>query len=118
MDQYIYQADVYCVECAEHIMGNLKNQGRAPANPEDEHTFDSDDYPKGPFSDQESDCPEHCASCHVFLENPLTSEGYAYVQERIAESDKNGRGNRDVIEEWREFYDIGELRYDESGDLL
>lgn len=81
-DTYIYQADVYCEVCAERI----KHDTACPGNPDDESTFDSDAYPKGPFSDEESDTPEHCAGCGLFLRNPLTSDGVKYVRESAAES--------------------------------
>ncbi len=60
-----------------------------------ESDYDSDEHPKGPYSDGggESDSPQHCASCGTFLENPLTDEGVEYVRES---------GNR----EWADFYDI------------
>lgn len=97
MDAYIYQADCYCASCAEEIKAKLT------APPEGER-FDSDDYPAGPFADGggESDVPEHCAACGGFLENPLTSEGYAYVREQMAEHDSHSS----VIAEWAAFYDI------------
>jgi hypothetical protein len=51
----------------------LTSQGQAPADPTAEHTYDSDKFPKGPLADGggESDCPQHCDTCGVFLENPL-----------------------------------------------
>jgi hypothetical protein len=87
MDAYMYQADLYCEECGEKIKADLKATCAVPENPSDEATFDSDDYPKGPFPDGggESDCPQHCGGCGVFLENPLTSDGYNYVEEAIQE---------------------------------
>lgn len=61
----------------------------------DEGSYDSDDFPKGPYPEGggEADTPQHCDSCHEFLENPLTSDGMAYVRE-------NQRG------EWDSFYGI------------
>ena len=68
-------------------------------DPEDETTFDSDQYPKGPYCNGggESDCPNHCDGCKVFLENPLTQDGENYVREQ---ADKGH-----IPDEWREFYD-------------
>lgn len=101
MDQYIYNADVYCQECAKKIKANSTNR---PLDPSDETSYDSDVYPKGPYSNQESDAPEHCAGCGIFLENPLTSEGYDYLREKIAEYDSECRGVPEIIKQWREFY--------------
>ena len=49
MNAYIYQAAILCPACAEIVMNQLAEEGKAPANPKDEYTFDSDDYPKGPY---------------------------------------------------------------------
>lgn len=102
--EYIYRGDVYCEICADAIKAKLDAEGRTPANPKDEGSYDSDDYPKGPYFNQESDAPEHCARCGLFLENPLTREGYRYLNQMIAEADDTGAGNEEVIKEWKEFY--------------
>jgi hypothetical protein len=104
VSQYIYQADVYCQLCAKAIKDRLFEQGLAPIDPSDESSYDSDDYPKGPYFYQESDSPEHCAACGEFLENPLTQAGYQYLNEMIQEHEQHGRGDKDVIETWKTFY--------------
>ena len=80
---WIYQADLWCEDCIERI----KAEARQPAHVDesDESTYDSDEWPKGPYSDGggESDCPQNCAGCHRFLGNPLTSEGVEYVLEAL-----------------------------------
>src|SRR5689334_13890060 len=93
MDAYVYQAAMICADCAEAVKRELTTQGKAPANPDDTATFDSQDFPKGPYPEGggESDSPQHCdrhAAClnavevgegvkvGVFLENPLTQDGY------------------------------------------
>lgn len=101
MEFYVYAADVWCTECAEKIKAESTNK---PLQPEDETSYDSDMYPKGPYSEEETDVPEHCAGCKVFLENPLTQAGYDYLREKVAEYVDNGHGMPDVINEWREFY--------------
>jgi hypothetical protein len=72
-----------------------------PGDPNDEGSFDSDDYPKGPYRDGggESDCPQHCDHCNTFLENPLTEEGEEYVRQAVAENPTSP-----AIEEWGHFY--------------
>ncbi len=48
-DAYIYSADIYCADCARKLMETLAVP--VGADPDDENTFDSDDYPKGPYAD-------------------------------------------------------------------
>lgn len=90
---YIYKADVYCEKCGDNLKATLPK----PKNPDDEHTFDSDVYPKGPHDNGggESDTPQHCGSGEScldptvidgenygqFLENDLTDAGVKYVEE-------------------------------------
>ncbi len=135
MDVYIYQAALHCDECGHGICKDLKAKGEAPDDPKDESSYDSDDYPKGPFADGggEADCPQHCDSCGVFLENPLTSEGAAYVEEAVqtaladlaAKSAKlaggmtpdeydNQRSHSVALTTWASFYDIHPELSDES----
>jgi hypothetical protein len=75
MNAYMYQAALWCEPCGLAIMARLNEAGKMPEAPADERTYDSDDYPKGPYPDGggESDSPEHCDGCGVFLRNPLTT---------------------------------------------
>jgi hypothetical protein len=100
MRAYIYRAALHCERCTNLIKSDLT----APANPGDENTFDSDDYPKGPYSDGggESDCPQHCDTCGQFLENPLTTDGIAYIREQIRKA--NPMHPSPAILEWAAFY--------------
>jgi hypothetical protein len=108
MDVYVYQAALLCEECGEKT--RVERAALAPENPDDESTYDSDNWPKGPYADGggEADCPQHCDVCHVFLENPLTSEGLDYVRETIASALKNPRAKLDTpsFEDWAPFYDV------------
>jgi hypothetical protein len=114
MNAYIYNADIYCEDCGEAIRKELTREGSAPENPDDERSYDSDEFPKGPYPDGggESDSPQHCGSGEgclnaielsdghkigAWLENELTMEGVAYVQEAISEGGE-------VAEMWRGFY--------------
>ena len=101
---YIYRADLYCEECALRIAKRLDEEGKKPANPMDEHSYDSDEYPKGPFFGEESDSPDHCGGCGKFLENQLTQDGYRYLKEMVSEAEAEGRGNEPHILEWKAFY--------------
>jgi hypothetical protein len=115
MNAYIYDADVYCEECAEKIRRRIRWEGHAPACEHDQTSYDSGEFPKGPFTDGggESDCPQHCGNHEhclnaitlsdgtkvgAFLENPLTTDGVRYVAEAIEESPS------EVTELWADFY--------------
>jgi len=117
MNVYIYQADVWCEDCAEAIKSRLASEGNVPEDPSDETTFDSDEYPKGPYDDGggEADSPQHCgagseclnavefADGHkvgCFLENPLTSDGVDYLVEQYREDHES-----DVVALWVDYYD-------------
>jgi hypothetical protein len=93
MDAYVYCAAMYCEECAMLIRQELSEAGGV------DHQ-DTDTWPQGPYDDGggEADSPQHCDTCQVFLENPLTTEGYEYVREAIEE--ESGA----VIEQWHDFY--------------
>jgi hypothetical protein len=88
MDVYIYQASLYCDDCGEKIRRDLSESGKAPADPDDECSYDSYDYPQGPISDGggESDSLQFCDDCGTSLENPLTEDGVAAVAESIVDS--------------------------------
>ena len=95
MDAYMYRAAFYCEDCIKDIKKSL-------AKPDYPKPWDSDDYPAGPFEKGggEADCPQHCDCCQVFLENPLTADGYAYVQEAAEEQIEKNR----VVSEWAKYY--------------
>lgn len=110
---YIYQGAEYCEACGEAITADLDNAGQRPTDPSDEHTYDSDEYPKGSLiSDNHSDTPSHCnngAEClqRIDLQDwseetftpeeehlryigtvigGLTADGYKYAAEKIADA--------------------------------
>jgi len=45
---YIYQAELLCQECGEQVREHLTAEGKAPDDPEDEGSYDSDDCRWGP----------------------------------------------------------------------
>lgn len=109
MNVYMYRAALYCEDCGAKICARHKAEGKAPESPDDERTYDSDDYPKGPYPDGggEADSPEHCDACGLFLANDLTTDGLAYVQQAVDEHYEGTRKhNGDVIAEWKECYRI------------
>lgn len=119
-DSYIFQADMYCDGCTVEIKKDLKKAGKVPEDLDDEDSYDSDDYPQGPYSDQESDSPQHCGShesCVNAIELPyggkigawlggsLTGEGTKYVAETILDDLLSDRDHgRQVGRLWRHLY--------------
>jgi hypothetical protein len=112
----IYQADVWCDDCANAIRKRLRSEGNAPECTYDERSYDSDEYPKIASDDEESDTPQHCAaheSCLNAIElssgrkigmlfGSLTFDGVTYVRETAL-----GSGG-EVAELWvRHFSDGG-----------
>lgn len=97
MKTYIFQADLLCESCGERAARETPKP--AGMNPDNESSWDSDAFPKGPFTVGESDCPAHCGHCGIFLENPLTREGEHYVKAALESA-----GAPDVLETWRRFY--------------
>lgn len=114
MNVYIYQAILYCEDCGKAIRQRIFQEGFAPADPEDERSYDSDEFPKGPYPDGggEADSPQHCGAvpeCRntielsdglkigAWLENELTAVGVEYVREAIREGGE-------VSELWADYY--------------
>src|ERR1043166_2255031 len=108
MQAYIYRAALYCENCAARIKGDLRRAGVTAPNTSDESSYDSDDYPKGPYADGggEADAPQHCDSCDEFLENPLTSDGARYVAECVREAKLDGRDEESTAKCWEAFYGL------------
>ncbi len=97
MEVYIYQADLYCEDCGNKLRAKL-NAGI----PRTKDTGDSDDFPQGPYPNGggESDVAQHCGDCGCFLENPLTADGVAYVEDAIVDQIMA----KSCVGEWFEHY--------------
>lgn len=109
---YIYLADLWCDSCGQAIRTRLRREGHAPANPADESSYESDEFPKFAGDPGEADWPQHCGAgdeCLEAIELPsgrkigallsteLTGEGIRYVQEAIEEGGE-------VAEFWAEEF--------------
>jgi hypothetical protein len=70
MSAYIFDADIYCDDCAP-------NEAESDSG--------------------ESDCPQNCSVCHCPLYTPLTKHGVEYVLDKIRESLREGREKRRTI---------------------
>ena len=98
MNTYIYKAALWCESCVPERLCD-----------QDAHTWksgslcDSDCTPIGPYGDGggEADTPQHCDGCEVFLENPLTSDGYDYIDEIIPNTTT---ALTDTQRLWSDFY--------------
>ncbi len=91
MEYYIYNADMYCVECGEDIKQRIRAEGQTPATPWDETSYDSGDQPLICAAGK------YCLNAEIlssyvkmgrFLRNPLTREGERYVED-LYENDVN-----------------------------
>lgn len=104
----MYKAAWLCEGCGEFTRKELTEQGKAPVNADDEHTYDSDNFPKGPYDDGggESDYPEHCDQCGCFLENSLTNDGLEFAKETILRHKQSERGVSSIIAIWANFYGL------------
>lgn len=120
MEAYIYNADIYCRDCALEIRAAIREEGKQTGIDIDKS--DSDNWPQGPYPDGggEADCPQHCAcgsdclnsiqldngqKVGCFLENPITPDGEAYIKEhlwQIGSPFHNGQ----VVELWADYYGI------------
>lgn len=111
MDVFVYQSALLCSACGEkqrkHLDEAFAENGATPVDVEDESSYDSDRYPKGPYSDGggEADSPQHCDHCTVFLENPLTGDGQEYVISAWRDRIESGFGNPAVLLDWLDHYD-------------
>lgn len=83
MQAYLFRAALWCEVCTAPLESRHAKDLPAGASLDDESTYDSDQFPKGPYPDGggEADTPQHCDGCNTFLENPLTPDGVAYVLE-------------------------------------
>lgn len=129
MNAYIFNADILCEPCGDHIRREIEARAidsfreRFPTavidvcdpddiaaclgfDPQDESAYDSEQYPKGPYGNGggESDTPQHCGHCAVFLDNPLTDDGRQYVAEALVAFAIERRGNRATLYDWARAY--------------
>ena len=105
IDTYAYNADLYCEDCGLSIKNDLDNNNIGVNKIDPINMEDSNYYPQyvGDSGGGESDSPQHCGNCSMFLENSLTSDGENYLKEMIEEGSHNGI--QDLIHaEWKQHY--------------
>ena len=66
----VYQAAFICDDCYTDIVDEISQHCNTPDDINDEHSFDSDDFPKAVFT-LENSRQEHCGNCHEELETSL-----------------------------------------------
>lgn len=115
---YMFQAALLCETCGVVQRAKLVNTDNAPTDSDDESSYDSDDFPKGPYPNGggEADTPQHCDHCGIFLENSLTNDGVLYVntlaipymdEEELPWSEIADRADADgkpALAEWIRYY--------------
>ena len=99
----IYTGNVYCEACGIAIRQKLTAEGKAPADVANEFSYESTDFPKGPYEELFSRRPCHCVECKQFLQNPLTEDGWEFVRAMVAENNAKGRISTAIIQ-WENFY--------------
>lgn len=119
MKTYLYRGALYCEHCADRIKGNLRQRSPecVPITSDDESSYDSNDWPKGPFPNGggEADTPQHCDHCGEFLQNVLTNDGDSWLRNEAAEFDLPDSSWAEIAEraelagkahlaEWIRFY--------------
>lgn len=110
MKAFVYRAALLCESCGNDTRAAIAaipmpHKQRVPVDPNDESSYDSDDYPKGPYDNGggEADSPQHCDQCGVFLCNPLTEDGRNYVLENLNQLTEPPK---QTAKEWVKFYDV------------
>lgn len=104
---YVYDGAIYCEDCG-NSMGILESEQFPDGGGEADSPQHCD---RGKDCLNAYECGGHVSNPHMvgmFLENPLTNDGYAYVRERYHKHvNVKQPGDRGcVIAEWAEFYDI------------
>jgi len=102
MKVYMYLAAHYCEDCGKGLCSQLVHP--VPDHRFDETYWDSDEYPKGPFENGEAGYPDHCDSCGIFLENPLTNDGVEYVLGMLITAEERGSPYPVHIIDWADQY--------------
>jgi hypothetical protein len=105
MKVYMFCAALLCESCGTEARTAHRHTMPVEFDQDDESSYDSDNFPKGPYTNGggEADTPQHCDSCGVFLENPLTPDGDAYVRNAAKEFETPG-----ADQSWAEIADKAE----------
>lgn len=117
---WIYAADLWCHACGATIRQDITKEGKAPADPDDEHSYDSGEFPKYCSEMDESDSPNHCGAneeCLSAIElsdgtkigalvtESLTTDGEEYVKTAVKKAHESGDTGSVAVEVWQEVFD-------------
>jgi hypothetical protein len=104
MNAYMYQTALLCEDCGTKV----QRWARLQAGPDWKNVLpvNSYIYPQGPYPNGggEADCPQHCDHCGLFLENPLTADGYEYVRKAVRDCVNSLHPNLTAFNVWAPFY--------------
>jgi len=126
----IYQAELYCNECADVIRYRIwlecawgatytsRERWEKAIGYDDETLYDSDNYPKWCDDDEESDHPDHCANGEecinaeecgdgkvgYFFGNSLTEAGVGYVRTMVRDDIALGYPDSVACTVWMPYY--------------
>jgi hypothetical protein len=118
---YIYQGALWCQDDGEAIRKDLMKAGEAPKDPDDESSYESDYFPKGPFQDQdEADWPSHCAAgegCLNAIKLPYDGKLYSWKIGQWLGNKLTDDGARRVAEMIRDGLFIDDLHARQIGRL-
>ncbi len=78
---FIYNADIYCVDCFKKHFKEGEEEGII-------------------FPDAEVDSPMHCIECEEVIPTDLTNEGINYVIEKIIDFFADSRGRPKTLIQW------------------
>ena len=103
---YIFEANLYCPDCAKGIERDLISQGYALCQGMDDSDSWPQEYSRG---EGETDSPDHCGNigCQRFLGRNLTEDGVECVKRWVAYVKKEQQlSNYPIIKGWCDFYGI------------
>jgi hypothetical protein len=112
---YQYRAALLCEDCGEAQRSALRGTpAEAEAREAAEHGGTcSETWPAGPYptAQGETDTPDHCDACRVYLRLPLTSDGWRYVAEALRDFVRYAEGDAATLRAWAEHArDVGAFR--------
>ena len=99
---YIYDADLYCPDCASNIEHDLIGRGMALC----QGMNDSNTWPQeySSIGVGETDSPDHCGNCHRFLGRDLTEHGVEYVKQSAIDELARDGAIGEVVQGWLDYY--------------
>lgn len=100
---WVFKALYVCEACVADFKARTSRPAHVDEN--DEHSYDSDVWPKGPFytSEMRVDAPVHCDSCGALAICGLTDDGVFYVADCLREACASSIPT-EVLDGWANVY--------------